>query len=817
MKVRAVKLKTVTLITLTIWSMSSFAQVETMVYVMKNGNVVFSSSVSDVDQVTFDEASPDIASIVNKNDGATIFQSPVSDMDSIVLRQVSCEYFDNPDGVVINGVRWATRNVGATGTFANSPCDYGVYYQFNKGTTDYMLYGAYYHSFYSISDSWLPVNDPSPSGWRVPTFDEIQKLTDTDYVTYEWIDNNGLTGGKFTDKATGNSIFLPAADLRNNDNNGMLLDVGFDGCYWSSTLFYVKTFACGLYFSNGAAYGQSYSYSGNGLSVRPVAKVEVEVKVTGITISPSEDVSVVVDKKTTLAATVTPADAYNKSVTWNSLNPDIATVDKQTGTVTGVSEGAATIRAIATDGSGVTADKSVVVYQPSNDMDGVVINGVRWATRNVGAPGTFVQNPEDYGEYYQFNKGTTDFLLIWYYAHSVYSYSSLWLPANDPSPANWRIPTLAEIQKLFDPDYVTCEWINNDGITGGAKFTDKATGNSIFLPAAGNLSDSGSDGALYRVGSDGFYWSSMASNTGAAYYLRFNSSSAYYNSILNNRDFGYSVRPVADVEKIEKRVTGITISPSGYVPVEVGKTTALTATLTPADAANKNVMWSSLSPDIATVDEQTGMVTGVREGVAIIRVTAADAGGLTADKSVLVYKPSSDDMNGVVINGVRWATCNVGSPGTFASSPCDQGMFYQWNRITAWPFTGNITGWDSSYPAGDAWDRANDPSPAGWRVPTYDEIQKLWDANYVSYEWINNSGLIGGKFTDKATGNSIFLPAAGFRVFDVGALSNVGSGYYWSSTALGANSAYNLEFYSNNASWRSYFRSYGLSVRSVAE
>lgn len=33
--------------------------------------------------------------------------------------------------------------------------------------------------------------------------------------------------------------------------------------------------------------------------------------------------------------------------------------------------------------------------------EGVEINGLIWATRNVDAPGTFAKNPEDYGMYYQ--------------------------------------------------------------------------------------------------------------------------------------------------------------------------------------------------------------------------------------------------------------------------------------------------------------------------------------------------------------------------------------------------------------------------------
>jgi len=131
-----------------------------------------------------------------KKDGVTVFQSPISEIDSIVFKPITtedeCQSFDNPQGVVINGVRWATRNVGAPGTFVSSPCDYGEFYQFNKGTTDFLLNDDY--SVYANSDSWLPANDPSPAGWRVPTLDEIQKLLDTNYVTYEWINNNGLIG-----------------------------------------------------------------------------------------------------------------------------------------------------------------------------------------------------------------------------------------------------------------------------------------------------------------------------------------------------------------------------------------------------------------------------------------------------------------------------------------------------------------------------------------------------------------------------------------------------------------------------------------------
>jgi len=172
---------------------------------------------------------------------------------------------------------------------------------------------------------------------------------------------------------------------------------------------------------------------------------------------------------------------------------------------------------------------------------------------------------------------------------------------------------------------------------------------------------------------------------------------------------------------------------------------------------------------------------------------------------------------GVVINGVRWATRNVDAPGTFAANPEDAGMFYQWNRKKAWPATGTITGWDSSKPPGTA----NDPSPAGWRVPTLDEIKKLLDTDKVSNVWTTQNGVNGRRFIDKASGNSIFLPAAGGRIYSDGTLDGVGSvGDYWSSSKVGllGSLACFLNFQSDGAYWHYLtIRTYGFSIRSVAE
>ena len=183
----------------------------------------------------------------------------------------------------------------------------------------------------------------------------------------------------------------------------------------------------------------------------------------------------------------------------------------------------------------------------------------------------------------------------------------------------------------------------------------------------------------------------------------------------------------------------------------------------------------------------------------------------------------SNSLQGVVINGIRWATRNVDAPGTFASAPEASGMFYQWNRRVGWSSTDpmiNFNGgtvWDSSTPTGSIWERANDPCPQGWRVPTQAEIQTLSSTANVSSQWGRMAnGVRGRMFTDIDTGNTLFLPAAGWRNHNFGALNTVGTvGYYWSSTVNGA--ARHLNFNSGSVSMYNTNRALGFSVRCVAE
>jgi len=163
-------------------------------------------------------------------------------------------------------------------------------------------------------------------------------------------------------------------------------------------------------------------------------------------------------------------------------------------------------------------------------------------------------------------------------------------------------------------------------------------------------------------------------------------------------------------------------------------------------------------------------------------------------------------------SGIKWATCNVG-----ASTPSAYGNYYAWGETSTkstytednYTYTGNPTTLPSSADAATAnWG-------SGWRMPTQTEMQELIDNCTVT--WTTQNGVNGRLFTGP-NGNSIFLPAAGYR--GDSELGYAGSdGDYWSSSLYsdGTVRAWCLYFYSGNYGMSDYDRGCGLTVRAVCQ
>ena len=85
----------------------------------------------------------------------------------------------------------------------------------------------------------------------------------------------------------------------------------------------------------------------------------------------------------------------------------------------------------------------------------------------------------------------------------------------------------------------------------------------------------------------------------------------------------------------EVSVTSVSLNKS-TLDIKVGETAALTATINPTNATNKNVTWKSDNTQIATVDT-AGKITAIKEGTAKITVKTKD-GNYTATCIVTVSK-----------------------------------------------------------------------------------------------------------------------------------------------------------------------------------
>lgn len=165
---------------------------------------------------------------------------------------------------------------------------------------------------------------------------------------------------------------------------------------------------------------------------------------------------------------------------------------------------------------------------------------------------------------------------------------------------------------------------------------------------------------------------------------------------------------------------------------------------------------------------------------------------------------------------VKWASYNVG-----ASSPEGYGGYYAWGEINEKSTYSSYS--SSKYNTVDgltqleyADDVAHAKWGGKWRMPTSTEFNRL--INYCTWTWTTVNGVRGYTVTSNINGNSIFLPAAGYR--SGASVGNESSyGYYWAKDLYSGNYSFvnHLYFYSSNKKIDYNYRYYGYPIRPVTD
>ena len=348
---------------------------------------------------------------------------------------------------------------------------------------------------------------------------------------------------------------------------------------------------------------------------------QADVEATGVTLSQTT-ATLTVDDNLTLTATVAPDNATDKTVTWSSSAPTIASVDAS-GKVTALAVGTTTITATTTNGKTATCTVEVKPIEAESVSLSQTIAAIK-----IGESVTLTATvaPDN----------ATDKAVTW--SSSAPTIASVDASGKvmalavgtatiTVSTTNGKTATCAVEVKPIEAESVTLSQTTatltaGDNLTLTATVaptntTDKTVTWSSSAPTIASVDASGKVTAL-AVGTT---------------------------TITATTTNGKTATCAVTVRARIVAATGISIDQTSAELTE-GESLSLTATVSPANATGKTVGWTSNNPSVATVDA-TGEVSAISAGTATI--TASTSNGLTA-ACIVTVNPAVVDVTGVKLS-----------------------------------------------------------------------------------------------------------------------------------------------------------------------
>ena len=466
---------------------------------------------------------------------------------------------------------------------------------------------------------------------------------------------------------------------------------------------------------NGTATITAKATDGSNKSATCSVTVDAPILVTSVYLSQTSLTFSTLNTTQTLTATVTPSNAANKNLEWTSSNPDVATVSSS-GVVTSKGNGTTTITATTTDGSNKSATCSVTVDTNINLTDiahwEVSYNASYGYTFKDIATGLYMNTKGNSSTHQAitYNVGKSDKGSCWklldskgnnvvsfntqekYYLYNLGGWQGGYAYENKDDQ---RIFILAPDLSSAEPIQFVSDGNGYYYICMNGKYVAQPTQNiedlklkEKTLATATSISIDYSELSL-EIGQTQ-YLKATVTPTEALQSVTWKSSNESVatvseNGLVTAKSNGTAriTATTADGSNLSATCTvtvmipvdGISLSNTSLTFSAIDSKETLTATVTPSNASNKNLEWTSSNPDVATVTSivsNRGVVTAKGNGTATITARTKDGSNISATCTVTVTIPvdgislSNTSLTFSALNTTQTLTATV-SPSSAAN------------------------------------------------------------------------------------------------------------------------------------------------------
>jgi uncharacterized protein YjdB len=515
--------------------------------------------------------------------------------------------------------------------------------------------------------------------------------------------------------------------------------------------------------SNGTVTARATANDGSGVSDQMVITISGQViPVSGITVTGAGGASTITQDKGTLAltATVTPANATNKTVTWSINNGTGQATINSSGVVTAVSNGTVTARATANDGSGVSDQMVITISGQVIPVSGITVTG-------AGGASTITQD-----------KGTLALTATVTPANAT-NKTVTWSIANGTGQATINS---SGVVTAVSNGTVTARATANDGSGVSGQLIITISGqvipvSSISITGAGGASTITQDkGTLALTATvtpanatnKTVTWS-INNGTGQATINSSGVVTAVSNGTVTarataNDGSGVSDQMVITISGQVIPVSSISVTGAGgasTITQDKG-TLALTATVTPANATNKTVTWSIANGTGQATINSSGVVTAVSNGTVTARATANDGSGVS-DQLVITISGQVIPVSGISVTG-------AGGASTITQ---DKGSLTLTATVTPANATNKTVTWSIANGTGQA------------TINSSGVVTAVSNGSVVARATANDGSGIFGEIT--ITINNQVIPVTGISISGGNAISTPGGSLQLSATVTPSN------------------------------